>query len=61
VAYHLGRDAPSAARLRFEVPQGGTDDLDGSQRSGAVLEQKAGRLKDVVTGGEKATDRGTPG
>jgi hypothetical protein len=52
----LGRDAPYAERLLFEVPQGGTEDLAGSTCSGAVLQQMAGRLKDAVTGGEEATD-----
>jgi hypothetical protein len=40
-------------------PQGGTEDLEGSKRSGAVLQQMAGRRKDAVTGGEEATDRRT--
>jgi hypothetical protein len=43
------------------VPQGGTEDLDESKPSGAVLQQTAGRLKDAVTGGEEAADRRTPG
>ena len=55
----LGRDAPYAERLLFEVPQGGTEDLAGSTRSGAVLQQLAGRRKDAVTGGQEATDRRT--
>ena len=58
--YYLGRDAPSAERLLFEVPQGGTEDLAGSKRAGAVLPQLAGSPKDAVTGGEEATDRHTP-
>ena len=58
---YLGRAAPYAERLRFEVPQGGTEDLDGSQLSGAVLLQMADRLKEAVTSGEEATDRRTPG
>jgi hypothetical protein len=57
----LGRDAPYAERLLFEVPQGGTEDLAGSTLAGAVLQQLAGRRKDAVTGGEEATDRRTPG
>ena len=61
MASNLGRDAPSAERLLFEVSQGGTDDLEGSKRSGAVLQQMAGRCKDAVTAGEEATDRRTPG
>jgi len=52
---------PYAERLLFEVPQGGTEDLAGSTRSGAVLQQMAGRRKDAVTGGEEATDRPTLG
>jgi hypothetical protein len=55
----LGRDAPYAERLLFEVPQGGTEDLAGSTLAGAVLQQLAGRRKDAVTGGEEATDRRT--
>ena len=57
---YLGRDAPYAERLLFEVPQGGTEDLAGSKRAGAVLPQLAGSPKDAVTGGEEATDRHTP-
>jgi hypothetical protein len=60
VAY-LGRAAPYAERLRFEVPQGGTEDLDGSTLCGAVLQQLAGSRKDAVIGGEEATDRRPPG
>jgi hypothetical protein len=62
VAYNGGRAAPYAERLLFEVPQGGTEDLDESHLSGAVLQQAAGKLKDAVTGGkqEEATDRHTP-
>ena len=58
VAYNLGRSAPYAERLLFEVPQGGTEDLDESMISGAVLRQIGGKIKDVVTGREEeATDR----
>src|ERR687884_2080456 len=58
VAYNLGGSAPYAERLLFEVPQGGTEDLDESMISGAVLRQTAGKIKDVVTGHkEEATDR----
>jgi len=60
VAY-LGRAAPYAERLLFEVPQGGTEDLAESTRCGAVLQQLAGRRKDAVTGGQEATDRRPPG
>ena len=58
VAYNLGRSAPYAERLLFEVPQGGTEDLDESEIGGAVLRQAGGKIKDVLTGREEeATDR----
>ena len=60
VAYNMGRTAPYAERLLFEVPRGGTEDLDESMIGGAVLEQAAGKVKDVLTGGhEEATERRT--
>jgi hypothetical protein len=60
VAYNLGRSAPYAERLLFEVPQGGTEDMDHSTISGAVVQQTAGTIKDVVTGKhEEATGRRT--
>jgi len=60
VAYNLGRSAPYAERILFEIPQGGTEDLDKSEISGAILRQTAGKIKDVVTGSEEeATDRRT--
>src|ERR671932_1897065 len=42
VAYNLGRDAPYAERLLFDVPDGGTEDLDQSAISGAIARQTAG-------------------
>ena len=58
VAYNLGRAAPYAERLLFEVPQGGTEDLDKSMIGGAIAQQTVGKIKDVLTGGdEEATDR----
>jgi hypothetical protein len=60
VAYNMGRAAPYAERLLFEVPRGGTEDLDNSMIGGAIAQQTAGKLKDVLTGGvEEATDRRT--
>jgi len=50
VAYNLGRSAPYAERLLFKVPKGGTQDLDESMISGAILRQTSGKIKDVVTG-----------
>jgi hypothetical protein len=61
VAYNLGRDAPYAERLLFEVPHGGTEDLDESAIGGAIAQQIAGKIKDAVTGGgDEATERRTP-
>ena len=58
VAYNMGRSAPYAERILFEVPQGGTEDLDESMISGAVLRQAGGKIKDALTGREEeATDR----
>jgi hypothetical protein len=57
---YLGRDAVCRAAA-VRGPQGGTEDLAGSTRSGAVLQQMAGRRKDAVTGGQEAADRRTPG
>jgi hypothetical protein len=60
VAYNLGRKAPYAERLLFDVPQGGTEDLDEGMIRRAVLPQAAGKLKDLVTGSDQeATDRRT--
>ena len=60
VAYATGRNAPYAERLLFDVPQGGTHDLDESMLSGALLQQAGGKVKDVLTGGdEEATERRT--
>lgn len=60
VAYNLGRDAPYAERLLFEVPQGGTEDLDESAVGQAIAEQLAGKVKDVVGSDQEPTDRRTP-
>ena len=58
VAYNLGRSAPYAERLLFDVAQGGTEDLDESMISGAILRQTGGKIKDVVSGRkEEATER----
>jgi hypothetical protein len=60
VAYNLGRSAPYAERLLFEVPDEGTEDLDEGGVSGAILRQTGGKIKDIVTGREEeATDRRT--
>jgi hypothetical protein len=56
------RVQPAAERLLFEVPQGGTEDLDHSHLAGSLLQQAVGKLKDALTPGEgeEATDRRTP-
>ncbi len=60
VAYTLGRNAPYAEQLVFDVPQGGTEDLDSPQVAGAVVQQTVGKVKDLVTGErEPATERTT--
>jgi hypothetical protein len=61
VAYNLGRNAPYAERLLFDIPTGGTEDLDSSMIGGAMLQQAAGKVKDLITrGDDEATDRRTP-
>jgi hypothetical protein len=58
VAYNIGRNAPYAERLLFEVPQGGTEDLDEGMISGPMLQQAARKANDLITGSDKeATDR----
>ncbi len=60
VAYSMGRSAPYAERMLFDVPPGGTEDLDESMIAGAIVKQAAGKVKDVVTRGEdEATERRT--
>lgn len=59
VAYNLGRETPYAERLLFDVPDGGTEDLDQSAVSGAIAEQVAGKVKDAVGGDEEPTERRT--
>jgi hypothetical protein len=58
VAYNLGRSAPYAERLLFDVPEGGTQDLDEPLVGRPIVEQAAGKVKDLLTGdSEEATDR----
>ncbi len=51
-AFTLGRSAPYAERLQFEVPQGGTEDPDKSLIGGSMAEQTLGKAKDLLTGGQ---------
>lgn len=49
-AYALGRPAPYAERLQFEVPHGGTEYVDESMVAGAMVKQGAQKMIDVLTG-----------
>ena len=61
VAYNMGRSAPYAERLLFEVPDGGTEDLDEPTVVRPILQQAVGKVKDVVVGRrEEATERRSP-
>lgn len=58
IGYTLGRAAPYAERLLFDVPRGGTEHLDQPQVARAIADQGAGKFKDLVTGGgDEATHR----
>src|SRR6185369_11249924 len=58
VAYNLGRAAPYAERLLFEVAQGGTADLDHSMVAAPILHQTGGKMKDLLSDEKtEATDR----
>lgn len=58
VAYNLGRNAPYAEELLFEVPRDGTEDLDESRISRAIAQQLAGKVKDLLPGeAEEPTPR----
>lgn len=60
VAYNLGRSAPYAERLLFEVSEGGTEDLDEGMISGPIAKQTAGKIRDLLTrSGDEPTDRRT--
>lgn len=58
MGYTMGRPAPYAERLLFPLSQGGTEDPDESMGVGPVLNQAAGKMKDLITGREREpTDR----
>jgi hypothetical protein len=60
VAYNMGRSAPYAERLQFNVPAGGTEDLDKPMVAMAIAQQAAGKVKDLITGRKgEATERRT--
>lgn len=59
VGYTIGREAPYAERLLFDVARGGTEDPDEPNAGGAMAGQAAGKVKDAFTGGEEVTDRRT--
>lgn len=47
----LKREAPYTERLRFDVPRGGTADMD-TPKPGPML-------KEMMSGGDRANDRGS--
>lgn len=49
-AYSMGREAPYAERLQFEVSQEETGDPDEAIIGGAMARQMAGKAKDMLTG-----------
>ena len=49
-AYTLGRSAPYAERLQFDVPRGGTEDPDKPNIAGALAHQAGEKVKDVLSG-----------
>jgi hypothetical protein len=51
VGFTLGRSAPYAESLRFDVPEGGTEDPDEAIAGGAMIRQSVGKVKDLLTGG----------
>ena len=55
--FTLGRPAPYAERLQFELPQGGTEDPDESMIGGAMARQTVGKVKDLLTGSEEPVSR----
>lgn len=57
VAYNMGREAPYAERLLFDIPHGGTADLDESSISDAVVQQFMGKVKDTLGRPEEPTER----
>lgn len=59
VAYNLGRDAPYAERILFELPEGGTQDLDHSAVSDSIARQLAGKAQDVAGESHEPTERKT--
>lgn len=59
IGYTMGREAPYAERLLFDVADGGTEDPDQPNAGGAMVGQTVGKMKDVFTGGEEVTDRRT--
>lgn len=51
--YTMGRPAPYAERLLFDLPTGETADEDKSMMAGAMVRQAVGKVKDVLTGSEE--------
>lgn len=52
MAYTMGRSAPYAERLQFPVPPGGTEDPDEDMGIAPAVRQAAGKIKDMISGGD---------
>ena len=50
MGYSMGRSAPYAERLQFDIPRGGTEDPDEGMGVAPVVRQAAGKIKDMLTG-----------
>ncbi|MBT2523287.1 hypothetical protein [Arthrobacter sp. ISL-28] len=61
VGYNLGREAPYAERLLFEILRGGTEDLDDGSIGEAIMQQLAGKVKDTLGQPQEPTDRRSSG
>ncbi len=56
MGYTMGRSAPYAERLQFDVAQGGTEDPDEAMAGGAMARQTVAKVKDVLSGDDKPVD-----
>ncbi len=57
-AFTMGRPTPYAEHFQFDVPDGGTEDLDEAVMGGGTMaRQAAGKVKDTFTGGEAEAPR----
>ena len=52
-AFTLGRSAPYAEAFQFELPAGNTEDPDEGMIAGSMARQTLGKVKDLLTGGDR--------